>query len=193
MRVAALRTNTGWDLSPIIDWLSDFEIAAILSSRFRSISSTDKWIWCIGKWHNYFVKEGYKVAHNVILLKQNKPSTSSSSNSLRPLWKTIWKLKVPYKILFFMWKIFSNALPTFDNLFKRNCSKTNLCMICKSGAESFNHLFGLCYWVRKLWFVSPFTFRLPLNSNFNLNQWLLACLTVQKLDEWDKSLLCTIL
>ena len=41
LRVAALRTEISWDLSPVEDWLSESEISAILSSRFKSITKQD--------------------------------------------------------------------------------------------------------------------------------------------------------
>lgn len=192
LKVAALRLETGWDLSPIDEYLSDDERHTILNSRYRSITSTDKWLLCYGKWHTYTVKDGYKVAHNVILRDHNKPS-SSYSNNLNPLWKTIWKLKVPNKIRFFMWKIFSDALPTFVNLFKRNSSKTNLCMICKSKPETLPHLFCQCPWVRRLWFACPFTFLILSETNFNLHHWLIECLTSLKLSDWEKGYLCTLM
>lgn len=164
--------NTTWNLSLIVDWLSDLEIEAILSSRYRPSTRSDKWVWCNGISHIYTVKEGYKVAHGVILRENDRPCTSSQT-PLKPVWKAIWKLKVSRKIRLFIWKIFYNALPTFENLFKRKCSKENHYLICKSNSESLSHLFCLCPWVNRVWFASSFTFQIPITADFNFQQWLM--------------------
>ena len=85
------------------------------------------------------------------------------------------------------------SLPTFDNLFKRNCSNTNRCMICHTKAETFSHLFCQCPWVTKVWHASPFTFKIPIDPDFNMHQWLIEGLTGLNFNDWEKSFLCTLL
>ena len=192
VRVAMIRTMDGWDLSLIENWISNYEKEAIMASLKRPINTNDKWVWCVGKWNQYSVKEGYKVTQQVVIRERGE-SPSSSSNSLEGLWKQIWKLKVPHKIRSFMWRILSNALPTMTNLFRRGCSNTNRCLICTGQTENMSHLFCFCPWAHKCWFGSSFCFSLDNEGNFDFTQWLQHCLLKLQLTEWEKALLATTL
>jgi hypothetical protein len=57
--------------------------------------------------------------------------------------KYIWLLKVPLKILIFMWFLNKKVLLTKDNLAKRNWTRPMKCVFC-SADESIEHLFIKC-------------------------------------------------
>lgn len=61
-------------------------------------------------------------------------------------WAKIWNLKVPPKVLTFIWRIFQNALPSGDNIRKRNIIIQNYnytCPLCGVDEESFEPYIGL--------------------------------------------------
>lgn len=70
----------------------------------------------MGKSSIYSVKSGYLVAKQIVECETNSGASSSTYN-MTQLWKVVWKLKVPPKIKYFVWKVLSNAIPSFENLF----------------------------------------------------------------------------
>lgn len=43
----------------------------------------------------------------------------STSNELLPMWKGLWKMRVPYKIYLFAWRAYKEGLLSLQNLIKR--------------------------------------------------------------------------
>uniref|UniRef100_A0A2N9FA08 Zinc-hook domain-containing protein n=1 Tax=Fagus sylvatica TaxID=28930 RepID=A0A2N9FA08_FAGSY len=66
-------------------------------------------------------------------------------------WRGIWKSKVPPRVAFFTWTAVLGKLPTIDNLRKRNMVIVNRCCLCKTAAESIDHLFLHCNLAKDLW------------------------------------------
>lgn len=67
-----------------------------------------------------------------------------------PDYKLIWKARIPLKIKIFLWQLFQNAIPTRDNLRKRNWPGNPTCSFCHD-IESADHLFFGCVFARSVW------------------------------------------
>ena len=52
----------------------------------------------------------------------------------------IWKVKLPLKILTFIWKLLHDSLPVFEVLNNRGITVSSKCLICNEDEESINHL-----------------------------------------------------
>jgi hypothetical protein len=66
--------------------------------------------------------------------------------------KWIWRTKIPLKIKIFMWQLCRNALPTRENLRKRNWMGSPLCSFCNQ-VETCDHLFFACNTSKVVWGV----------------------------------------
>ena len=55
-------------------------------------------------------------------------------------WKSIWKVKVPKMVAFFMWTAAHGLILTLDNLMLRGRPLANHCYLCCCNAESMDHL-----------------------------------------------------
>ena len=53
-------------------------------------------------------------------------------------WKTIWKLKVPIKVSFFLWTAALGRILTIDNLRRRQVVVVDLYCMCKRGEETID-------------------------------------------------------
>ena len=62
-------------------------------------------------------------------------------------WQLIWKVKLPLKILTFIWKILHDNLPTFSILNNKGILANNKCLMCNEKEETINHLFLQCPFV----------------------------------------------
>ncbi|WVZ64633.1 hypothetical protein U9M48_014127 [Paspalum notatum var. saurae] len=109
----------------------------------------DKAIWSLTK-HGYFtVKSLYNFLAN---------------QSVLPLNKKLWKLKLPLKIKIFVWFLMKGVILTKDNLKKRNWNGDDGCCFCNE-KETIQHLFFDCHIARFVWRIFQVAFGLKPPSN----------------------------
>ena len=78
----------------------------------------DALIWPYnGQWF-YTVKSGYQILKWDNLEVKNVGASSSHAID-KKVWNVIWFLKVPSKIRIFLWKIYSNAIAYYFELWKK--------------------------------------------------------------------------
>lgn len=68
-------------------------------------------------------------------------------------WKGIWSVKVPNRVLFFLWTVALGKILSFDNLTKWGLPLVNWCCMCWSNGESMDHLLIHCDITFALWGV----------------------------------------
>lgn len=75
------------------------------------------------------------------------------SNDVRSYlpYKSIWKVKAPSRVAFFVWTVVLGKTLTLNNLRKRNVIVMEWCCTCKKYEESINHLFLHCEFATGLW------------------------------------------
>jgi hypothetical protein len=66
-------------------------------------------------------------------------------------WRSIWKVKVPLRVSFFVWTTTLRRTLTMDNLRRKCIIVVGLCSMCKHSGESVNHLFLHCEVAQVLW------------------------------------------
>ena len=71
--------------------------------------------------------------------------------SQKSFWKGIWTLHVPNKVRHFIWRAYNNALPTMENLFRRQIVPNVLCNSCKDDLEDPLHIVWSCKEVKIIW------------------------------------------
>ena len=65
--------------------------------------------------------------------------------------ESIWKVKVPKRVAFFMWTAAHGQILTLDNLMLRAYPLANRCCMCYCNAESVDHLLLFCPIAHSLW------------------------------------------
>jgi hypothetical protein len=65
--------------------------------------------------------------------------------------KSIWRVKAPLKVVFFVWTMTLGKILTLDNLRKRNVIVVDWCYMYKKSGESIDHLILHCKIARELW------------------------------------------
>jgi hypothetical protein len=127
--------NILWNIlftRPVQDWEVEvvskfFELLYSINVRYEG---DDKICWIPSRRKSFEVKSYYKIL--------------SSPIHFSFTWKSIWKVKVPPRVVFFVWTVTLGKSQTLDNLRKMNIIVMELCYMCKNCGESIDHLFIHC-------------------------------------------------
>ena len=66
-------------------------------------------------------------------------------------WKSIWCVKVPKRVAFFLWTTARGEILTIDNLVKKKLPLVNWCCLCRGKEEIVDHLLIHCKYAHTLW------------------------------------------
>ncbi|KAL4361211.1 hypothetical protein GQ457_04G014700 [Hibiscus cannabinus] len=149
-------------VSDLIDPIRNEWNTMILSSLFESSlvdrilcislarsKPPDSLVWrCEGS-GQYSPKSGYRL-----LIDEELQPLSGNTNDQNILYsaffKALWQLHVPSKCKIFLWRLFHNYVPLFDNLQQRRINVRNICPFCAEAAESNVHFVRECSFTRNL-------------------------------------------
>ena len=149
-QVAALinpNTRT-WNINLLNQNFLSFEVTRIKAIPLSWTEQEDRLIWPDSHDGEYSVKAGYQT----FCREANSSAASSSDSSHRSaFWKRLWKLHVPNKIKFFLWRVCSNALPTKDNLKRRKILEDARCSACLLDQETTFHALWSCETLKDIW------------------------------------------
>ena len=145
-------------ISPSGDWNSEkvrqhflpLDADLILSIPLGRSGQQDQVQWHYCQDGNYTVKSGYWLSY------REKNVVSSSDPMLGKIWRKLWALKLPRKILIFLWRACENSLPTMENLFRRGVSPHAYCSRCCDDIETISHALWGCQSVVEAWDQHPF-------------------------------------
>jgi hypothetical protein len=68
-----------------------------------------------------------------------------------PVWKTLWRLKIPSKIKIFAWRALHGLMPLKSILANRHIGTSGQCPICSQAPEDILHLLFQCQPASALW------------------------------------------
>ena len=160
--------KTGNWKAELIAYIYDSRVAReIINTPHSKFGVPDKILWSRSKKGKYKVDEGYKL----ITMEQDGIANHGMNGMDR---KNLWKLKIPYKICMFLWKLLHNGLSTRMELIRRQIMVSPKCVMCDQEDETLDYLFLKCPFDRALWFVSSYTLRSDAISS--VQQWLITTL-----------------
>jgi hypothetical protein len=133
-----------WNTQLIHKMFYPHDAEAILQLNVPETSRNDFLAWHYESNGVFSVKSAYKLAYSLKHNNQNRPGTSSSSDSNRTLWKLIWNAPVPNKVRIFGWRTACDNLATKKNKFRRNLETDSTCSICGREAETSFHATVAC-------------------------------------------------
>ena len=118
-------TETGTWRAEIIANIYETKVAReILNTPHSKFGALDKILWLQSQKGTYKVNEGYK------LITKGQDGTINYGMNKHG-WKHLWKLKIPYKICLFLWKLLHNGLPTRLELNRRQIIVSTNCVMCE--------------------------------------------------------------
>ena len=66
-------------------------------------------------------------------------------------WKSVWKVKAPPRVAFFIWSAAWGKILTCNNLMHRGYSMAGWCCMCQCAEETVDHLLIHCFAIQPLW------------------------------------------
>nr|KYP59667.1 Putative ribonuclease H protein At1g65750 family [Cajanus cajan] len=119
------------------------QLLRLINSRIFNSSQCDSWSWVAESSGMFSVKSAYQIilAESVTIEDHD-------------IFKLIWSIPAPPKVLFFAWRLLNRGLPTVDNLARRNIllgEHESKCIFCKVDIETTTHIFCTCPMVDRVW------------------------------------------
>lgn len=100
------------------------------------------------------------------------------------VWSVLWKVKLPLKILTFIWKLLHDCLPLKLNFASRGIPPIEVCPMYNSETESASHLFLYSTLARAVWQGSNISIKTTNLNQILVGRWLARCtLENKKLDQ----------
>ena len=87
---------------------------------------------------------------HLIIINEKYANKISLSTPLVFPWKSVWKVRAPPRVAFFVWTAAHGKILTMDNLRKRQICIVDWFCMCKHSGESPNHLLH-CEAAQSLW------------------------------------------
>ena len=110
-------------------------------------------IWPRNRDGSYLVRIWYHLLCEREMMDKASMLDTTNKKHFR---KRIWRMRVPNKIKKFLWRAWSEALPTRANLFKQKVVDVQTCQLCGSEHETMLHALWSCQnnltvWESKVW------------------------------------------
>ncbi|XP_074303197.1 uncharacterized protein LOC141637622 [Silene latifolia] len=99
------------------------------------------------------------------------------------VWKFIWGLNVPPKLIHFIWRACSGVLAVKSNLFRRHCCPDDICPSCGVDSETVLHALYLCPSIRQYWEASGFEELLSNTATTSVSSWVIEAIELLHGDE----------
>ncbi|KAF4379751.1 hypothetical protein F8388_023768 [Cannabis sativa] len=132
-----------WDSEVISDVLNDRDQALVWKIPLSEASAHDDWFWLKDSKGMFTVKSAYRLQHG----QSGQPIHNFSSD----LWKKLWTLNLPPKVLNFLWRVCSNCLPTKFMLSTKHVQIDTSCPLCSAAPETALHLLVRCSFAKSCW------------------------------------------
>lgn len=150
-----------WDTAKLRNVFEEEEVQRILAIPILMIRNFDKLSQHYTRHGQYAVNSDCYIAKKYVKTIEEQGQAGSGPQSIARMgsfWKLFWKLKVPKKIIVFLWRMVKDKLPSHANLNRlmphipmnyEHCGKVETC----------RHFFFKCPKAIEVWLHSPLELR----------------------------------
>lgn len=138
-----------WDEGLTRDNFWQIDAERILQIPLFYVETEDYIAWHLTKSGVFSVRSAYYKQWEANFGEEDN-GLARYSSAPHPVWKKLWKLKVPAKVKFFIWRCLHNAIPCFSVLANRHVGNISQCP-CQGGAEDISHLLFKCTRSQAVW------------------------------------------
>lgn len=145
----------------------------------QCLLSIDGWFWIGDKLGLYIVKECYKRIHDQENLKITRDGL---------VWKKIWQIKAPPKMINLLWRAVTDCLPTKSRLVQKQIVDSGVCPLCCTSEESVLHTMVSYVAAKHVWGIFGVGWFFGNVSNFT--KWLE--MMFEKVDKGNQGMIVVI-
>ena len=138
--------GTSWNVEKINELLDVPDVMKVLDIPLSVRKHVDCWMWTAYRKGKYTVRSGYGLLR--------RQSEVPQQQQFHAVWKLIWQLNAPPKVVNFMWRAARDLIPTRYALFQKRLLNDASCPICGNGVESTLHVLVSCSFAQEVWLRS---------------------------------------
>ncbi|XP_026451075.1 uncharacterized protein LOC113351275 [Papaver somniferum] len=155
-----------WNVSLLRLLFTADQVNSILTIPIQ-LDQEDKLIWPFTTTGIFTTASTYRMLCDKDILTDNSMGLSQH------FWLSFWKLKVPYKFQFFLWRAIHNVVPVKARIFTHVHNADLHCVLCNHyQIEDLNHVFLHCPFSRAIWqYFLPHQFHFILQHS-SLLSWI---------------------
>lgn len=128
-----------WDKEVVSDLFNERDQKLILQIPIPVRNKEDSWYWGLEDKGDFSVKSCYRKLCGEFACVEKR------------FWMKLWSLKLPGKILNFLWRASSNVLPTAAALRGRRVEIPDVCQWCHQEVEDAVHTLFSCSIAKEVW------------------------------------------
>jgi ribonuclease HI len=140
-----------WDIELLNSLFSVVDVQRILEIPLNNQGFDDFIAWHYNKNGRYSVRSGYHIQWKHTFGARQGQMALPGSSASNPVWKELWRLKIPSKCKIFLWRALHAIIPLKSILVNRHIGTSGQCPICQQAPEDLAHLFFQCETARDLW------------------------------------------
>lgn len=141
------RSNTKeWDVTKISQTFQDMDVQCILQTKIPQNQIPDRIAWTGTSNGIYSAKGGYHFWFD--------KNHNTTEEDLSKGWGKLWKLQIPHKAKYFLWRLCKNNIPIRNLLRGKGVQTTILCPLCNSDIEHLRHVFFECPYAQCCWLTT---------------------------------------
>jgi ribonuclease HI len=144
-------TTGVWDEELLRNIFYDVDVNRILQIPLHNHGFDDFIAWAFTKHGRYTIRSGYHTQWRHSFGPRAGHLAIPGTSAMNPVWKSVWRLKIPSKIKIFLWRALHGILPLKSILVNRHVGTSGQCPICSIAPEDIMHLLFQCDIVRQLW------------------------------------------
>ena len=134
-----------WDEQLLRSFFNPVDLNRILQIPLHTGAFDDFVAWNFTKTGMFSVKSAYHVEWRHQFGSRGGPAARiGSPSAINPVWKILWKLKVPSKVKIFYWNALHGSVPLKSILANRHIGNSGQCPVFTQGAEDVKHLLFIC-------------------------------------------------
>jgi hypothetical protein len=133
-----------WDSELLQELFSPVDVQRILEIPLNNHGFEDFIAWHYSKNGRYSVRLGYHLQWNHAFGDRVGQLALPGSSATNPVWKEMWRLKIPSKCKIFLWQALHGIIPLKSILVNRHIGTSGECPICRQAPEDVIHLLFQC-------------------------------------------------
>jgi hypothetical protein len=140
-----------WDETLLRSIFNQLDVSRILQIPINHNGFEDFVAWSFSKHGMYTVRSAYHLQWRHHFGASGRLLALPGVSATNPVWKILWKLKLPSKIKIFVWRSLHGILPLKSILVNRHIGTSGQCPICATGPEDIAHLLFVCPRAKEIW------------------------------------------